>query len=249
MGSREKGLITMLSGLIDFLTDAANWSGPAGIPTRIGEHLTYTVLALGLASVIALPVGLFIGHTGRGAFLAINSGNAARSLPTLGLVTLAVLLLGLGVVPVLIALVALAVPPILTATYAGIRNVDEQTIDAARGMGMRERQVLVSVELPIAMPLILSGLCSAALQVVSTATIAAYVALGGLGRYLIDGLSVRDYSEMLTGAVLVALLALAIDGLFAMLSRLVVSDGLTGRVRGTSPVDSATPTAPASATA
>lgn len=221
----------MLSGLIDFLSDPAHWSGPTGIPTRLLEHLSYTALALAIALLVALPVGMYIGHTGRGAFLAINSGNAARSLPTLGLVTLAVLVLGLGLVPVLIALVALAIPPILTATYAGIQGVDHQTVDAARGMGMRERQVLLQVEMPIALPLVISGICSAALQVVSTATIAAYVALGGLGRYLIDGLAVRDYSEMLGGAVLVGALALVIEGAFVLLARWVVSDGLTGRVR------------------
>jgi len=221
----------MFDQLIDFLSDSAHWSGPAGIPTRLLEHLQYTGLALAIAAAIALPVGLLIGHTGKGAFLAINAANAARSLPTLGLLTLIVLIAGLGITPVLVALVALAIPPILTATYAGIRNVDPEITDAARGMGMRELQVLLRAELPVAMPLVISGLRSATLQIVSTATVAAFVALGGLGRFLIDGLANQDYSEMLAGAMLVALLAIVLDLVFAVLRRYVVSDGLTGRVR------------------
>jgi len=217
--------------LIDFLSDSAHWSGPAGIPTRLLEHLQYTGLSLVVAAAIALPVGLVIGHTGRGAFLAINAANAARSLPTLGLLTLVVLIAGIGITPVLVALVALAIPPILTATYAGIRSVEPEITDAARGMGMKEHQVLLRAELPVAMPLVISGLRSAALQVVATASVAAFVALGGLGRFLIDGLAAFDYSEMLAGAVLVALLAVVLDGVFAVLRRVVVSDGLTGRVR------------------
>lgn len=223
----------MIESLLAFLGDPAHWTGPTGIPTRLLEHIWFTVLAVGLGAAVALPLGFFIGHTGKGAFLVINSGNAFRSLPTLGLVTLAVLLMGLGIVPVLIALVALAVPPILTATYAGIRAVDPQTVDAARGMGMRPRQVLFRVEVPVALPLILSGLGSAALQVISTATVAAYVALGGLGRFLIDGLAVRDYGEMIAGAVLVGLLALVVDGLFAVLTKVLVSRGLRAEDRTT----------------
>jgi osmoprotectant transport system permease protein len=223
--------MNILDQLIEFLSDPAHWSGPAGIPTRLLEHLQYTGLALLVATAIALPVGLIIGHTGKGAFLAINAANAARSLPTLGLLTLVVLIAGIGITPVLVALVALAIPPILTATYAGIRSVEPEITDAARGMGMKEHQVLLKAELPVAMPLVISGLRSATLQVVATATIAAFVALGGLGRFLIDGLAVLDYSEMLAGAVLVALLAIVLDGVFAVLRRLVVSDGLTGRVR------------------
>jgi osmoprotectant transport system permease protein len=221
----------MIDSLHAFLADPAHWSGSRGIPVRVLEHLWYTVLAVGAAALIALPLGFYIGHTGRGAFLVINSGNAFRSLPTLGLVTLVVLVLGLGLLPVLVALVVLAIPPILTATYAGIRAVDHQAVDAARGMGMLPRQVLLGVELPVALPLILSGLGSAALQVVSTATVAAYVALGGLGRFLIDGLAVRDYGEMIAGALLVGALALGIDALFALLNRLLVSRGLRTSAR------------------
>lgn len=211
----------------EYLTDSFNWSGPEGIWARIIEHIWYTFAALGLSAAIALPVGLRIGHTRRWAFLAINLGNAARALPSLGLLMLAVLLTDqIGFLPVLIALVALGIPPILASTYAGLSGVDPDTIDAARGMGMTGREILTKVEIPIAMPLIISGLRGATLQIVSTATIAALVALGGLGRYVVDGLKLRDFPQMFTGALLVALLAIGLDVLFAVLGRVVVSDGL-----------------------
>jgi osmoprotectant transport system permease protein len=211
----------------EYLTDSFNWSGPEGIWARIIEHIWYTFAALGISAAIALPVGLRIGHTRRWAFLAINLGNAARALPSLGLLMLAVLLTDqIGFLPVLIALVALGIPPILASTYAGISGVDPATIEAARGMGMTGREILTKVEIPIAMPLIISGLRGATLQIVSTATIAALVALGGLGRYVVDGLKLRDFPQMFTGALLVALLAILLDVLFAVLGRVVVSDGL-----------------------
>ncbi|WP_433163395.1 ABC transporter permease [Kribbella sp. CA-247076] len=211
----------------EYLTDSFNWSGPEGIWARILQHIWYTFAALGISAAIALPVGLRIGHTRRGAFLAINLGNAARALPSLGLLMLAVLLTDqIGFLPVLIALVALGVPPILASTYAGLSGVDPATIDAARGMGMTGREILTKVEIPIAMPLIISGLRGATLQIVSTATIAALVSLGGLGRYVVDGLKLRDFPQMFTGALLVALLAILLDVLFAVLGRVVVSNGL-----------------------
>jgi osmoprotectant transport system permease protein len=210
-----------------FLSDGFNWSGNEGIWARILQHLWYTFAALGLSVVIALPVGLLIGHTKRGAFLAINLGNAARALPSLGLLMLAVLLTDqIGFLPVLIALVALGVPPILASTYAGLNGVDPATIDAARGMGMTGREILTRVEIPIGLPLIISGVRSATLQIVSTATIAALVSLGGLGRYVVDGLKLRDFPQMFTGALLVALLAIALDALFALIGWLTVSRGL-----------------------
>jgi osmoprotectant transport system permease protein len=210
-----------------YLSDSYNWSGPEGIWARIVQHIWYTFAALGLSALIALPVGLRIGHTRRGAFLAINLGNAARALPSLGLLMLAVLLTNqIGFLPVLIALVALGVPPILASTYAGLSGVDPATIDAARGMGMTGREILTKVEIPIALPLIISGLRSATLQIVSTATIAALVSLGGLGRYVVDGLKLRDFPQMFTGALLVALLAILLDALFAIAGRIAVSDGL-----------------------
>ncbi|MDX2968496.1 ABC transporter permease [Kribbella solani] len=210
-----------------FLTDSYNWSGNEGIWARIVEHLWYTFAALGLSVLIGLPIGLRIGHTRRGAFLAINTGNAARALPSLGLLMLAVLLTNqIGFLPVLIALVALGIPPILASTYAGLSGVDPATIDAARGMGMTGREILTKVEIPIGLPLIISGIRSATLQIVSTATIAALVSLGGLGRYVIDGLKLRDFPQMFTGALLVALMALLLDALFALIGRITVSPGL-----------------------
>lgn len=211
----------------EYLTDSFNWSGNEGIWARIVEHLWYTFAALGLSVVIGLPIGLRIGHTRRGAFLAINLGNAARALPSLGLLMIAVLLTDeIGFLPVLIALVALGIPPILASTYAGLSGVDPATIDAARGMGMTGREILTKVEIPIGLPLIISGIRSATLQIVSTATIAALVSLGGLGRYVVDGLKLRDFPQMFTGALLVALLAIALDALFALIGRLTVSPGL-----------------------
>lgn len=214
-----------------YLLDPANWDwGATGsIPHRLVEHLEFTALGLVIAAVIAIPIGLFIGHTNRGAFLAISIGNAGRSLPTFGLLSLIVTLIGLGQVPLILALVVLAVPPILTTTYAGLRAVDPAAVDAARGMGMRPLQILFRAEVPIALPLILSGVRSAALQVIATATVAAYVGLGGLGRLLVDGLSLNQYDRVFAGAVLVATLAIVIDLIGAVVQRLVVSPGVTGR--------------------
>jgi osmoprotectant transport system permease protein len=213
--------------MLEYLFDSYNWSGPEGITARIVQHIWYTFAALGLSALIALPIGLRIGHTRRGAFLAINIGNAARALPSLGLLMIAVLLTNqIGFLPVLIALVALGIPPILTSTYAGLSGVDPATIDAARGMGMTGREILTKVEIPIALPLIISGLRAATLQIVSTATIAALVSLGGLGRYVVDGLKLRDFPQMFSGALLVALLAILLDLLFALAGRITVSRGL-----------------------
>jgi osmoprotectant transport system permease protein len=218
--------------LIDFFGDSANWSGSYGIPTRLLEHLQFSVVALALAALIALPLGLLIGHTGRGALLVVVTANAARALPTLGLLVLIVLLVGVGSTwPVLIPLVALAVPPILVNTYEGIRGVDDDLRDAAYGMGLRGRQVLLRVLVPVALPLILLGLRIAAIQVVATATVAAYVGLGGLGRYIIDGLATKDFPSTIGGAVLVALLALAVQVGFALLQRAIVSRGVSQRVK------------------
>lgn len=216
---------------LDFLFDGANWSfsDPDAFPHRILEHLGYTGLAMLIAIVIAFPIGLWIGHTGRGAFVAINIGNAGRALPTLGVLMLALSVVGLGLLPVTIALVILAVPPILATTYAGLRAVPGETVDAARGVGMTSLQIVVRVELPIALPIILGGLRNATLQVISTATIAAYVGHGGLGRYLFDGLAVNDYSQVVAGAIVVALLAVVVDLLLAVVQRFLVSPGINGR--------------------
>ncbi len=209
-----------------WLFDPANWTGSGGIPARLVEHLGYVALAMIIALVIALPVGAWVGHTGRGGFLVVGSANALRALPTLGVLILLVAPFGLSIIGPLIALVVLAVPPLLAGTYAGVRNVDPAVVDAARGMGMRGGEVLWRVELPNALPLIIGGVRSAVLQVISTATIAAYVGLGGLGRYIFDGLAQRDFPQMIGGSLLVALLAIVVDLLLVALQKVVVSPGL-----------------------
>jgi osmoprotectant transport system permease protein len=209
-----------------WLFDAANWTGQGGVFQRLLEHLGYTALTMAIAMVLAIPLGAWIGHTGRGGFLVVGLANGLRALPTLGLLVLLVGAIGIGLIGPLIALVILAVPPILAGTYAGVRNVDSAVVDAARGMGMRGRDVLFRVELPNALPLVVGGIRSSTLQVISTATIAAYVALGGLGRFIVDGLAIRDFPEMIAGSILVAALAIAADLLLAALQKTLVSPGL-----------------------
>jgi osmoprotectant transport system permease protein len=204
---------------VDWLTQSSQWSGPDGIPARLIEHIWYSALGVGIAALIALPVGLLIGHTGRGSLFAATLSNFWRALPTLGVVTLVFRLQPLSVWPVIVALVAIAIPPILLNTDVGIRSIDHTVRDAARGMGMTGRQALWRVEVPLAMPLILAGFRSAAGQVVATATIAAFVGLGGLGRFIIDGYSNRDIGQITGGAVVVGVLALAVEGGFALLQR------------------------------
>ncbi|SDS62977.1 ABC transporter permease [Actinoplanes derwentensis] len=215
---------------LSYLLDPAHWDlgASGGIPMLILDHLGYVALALLAGTIIALPVGLYIGHTGKGSFIAINAGNAGRSLPTLGLLMLMVTLLGLGLLPVLIALTVLVIPPILTSSYAGMRNVDQRVVDAARGMGMHPWQVLTRVELPMALPVMMGGFRNAAIQVVATATVAAAVGRSGLGRLLIDGLAVNDYSRVLAGAIVVAALAVLVDLFLALIQRWIVSPGLKG---------------------
>jgi len=225
-----------MTGAFEWLTNGANWSGNSGVLARLLEHLWYTMIALAIAVVIALPIGAAIGHTGRFTGLVSGLANALRALPTLGLLILLALwglhnlkgdiaLLG----PTIAVLVILAVPPILSNTYAGIATVDPAARDAAKGMGMTGRQVLTKVEFPVALPLIMSGIRSAFLQVVATATIAAVISLGGFGRYVLDGLKQQNYAMMVSGAILVAVLAILGDRILALIAHFVVSPGLTGR--------------------
>lgn len=218
--------MSLFTEAAQFLTDPANWTGATGIPQRLLEHAGYSALTMAIALVIAVPLGLWVGHTGRGGGAVVGLAGALRSLPTLGLLTLFTLLMGLGLMPPILALVLLAVPPILSGTYSGIAAVSPSLVDAARAMGMTESQTLFRVEIPVALPVILGGIRNAALQVLATVTIVAYINLGGLGRYLIDGLAVRDYSRMLASVVLVAALALTADALLALIQRLVTSPGL-----------------------
>ena len=208
--------MSFLQQALDYIFTADNWGGSAGLGARIVEHLQYTGIAVAVAAVIAVPIGMAIGHTGRGSFLVVSTVNALRALPTLGVLLLGVLMWGLGLLPPTVALTLLAIPPLLAGTYAGIANVDPKMTDAARSMGMSERKVLTRVEVPNALPLILGGLRTATLQVVATATVAAYASLGGLGRYLIDGIKVRQFYLALVGALLVTALALLLDGLLAL---------------------------------
>jgi osmoprotectant transport system permease protein len=226
-GRRVNALFNQIQSAWQWLSAGANWQGPGGIPTRLLEHLEYSAFALFFAILVALPLGLFVGHSGRGGFIVASLANSLRALPTLGLVVLAaVLSTGDPTVPVLIPVALLAVAPILVNTYEGIRQVDPDLRDAAAGMGMNPWQVLLRAEIPVALPLILLGLRTAAIQVVATATVAAYAGLGGLGRYAIDGLAVSDYPQVVGGAVIVVLLAVVVQLLFVALRRLVLSPGL-----------------------
>jgi len=241
----------MINRILAWLTDGAHWQGDDGILRRAAEHLGYSLTALLIAALIAIPLGLYIGHTGRGRFFVVNAVGAARAIPSLGLLFLAVLWLGpkfsgdiAFLAPAGLVLVVLAIPPILAGAYAGVEGADPDARDAAKGMGMRGTEVLRHVEFPCALPLILSGVRSATLQVIATATIAAVVGLGGLGRFLIDGLAVRDTPRTASGAVLVAVLALIVDMVLALVQRSVVSRGLTGRYGTVQTFDAGTGTEP-----
>ncbi|MFJ3641399.1 ABC transporter permease [Streptomyces sp. NPDC090108] len=209
-----------------FFDDSAHWQGPDGIPTRVLEHIGWSLEALAFAALIALPVGLVTGHLGRGGNAIALVATGARALPSFGLLILMFLWLGFGTLPVMIPLVVLAVPPILVTTYEAVRSLDPSPVDAARGMGMTEPRILFQVEIPVALPLILGGLRTAAIQIVSTATIAAYVSFGGLGRYIMDGLYQSDYEKVVGGAALVAGLALITLAVFWAVSRIAVSPGV-----------------------
>lgn len=208
--------MTFLARALAYLSTADNWFGPTGLATRTLEHLQYTAIALVLSALVAVPLGLFVGHTRRGTVLVVGLVNALRALPTLGVLLLAVLLCGLGLIPPIVALMLLGIPPVLAGTYAGVSAVDHTVVDAARAMGMTERQVLLGVEVPNALPLIVGGLRTATLQIVATATVAAYASLGGLGRYLIDGIKVRQFHIALVGALMVTAIALILDAAWAV---------------------------------
>lgn len=202
-----------------WLADPANWSGPGGIPSRTAQHLGVTVLALVLASAVALPAGVLIGHTRRGAGLVGGLTGAARALPTLGLLTLFGLALGIGLAAPLLALVVLAIPSLLAGAYAGVQAVDAAVPAAAQAVGYTPAQVILRVELPLSLPVMIGGVRAATLQVVSTATLAAYTADLGLGRYLFAGLKSRDYAQMLGGALLVVAVTLLLELLLAACQR------------------------------
>ncbi|TPQ22486.1 ABC transporter permease [Streptomyces sporangiiformans] len=221
--------MNVLNFIESFFTNSAHWRGYDGIPQRVWEHIQYSVAALSIAAAVGLPIGLVTGHTGRGGNALAFVSAAARALPTFGLLVLMFVWLGLGVLPVMVPLVVLAIPPILITTYEAVRTVDPSPVDAARGMGMSEGKILLQVEVPAALQLILSGLRSAAIQIVSTATIAAYVSLGGVGRYIVDGLYQRNYEKVVGGATLTAVLALLVLVVFWAVGRGAVSPGVRRR--------------------
>ncbi len=204
-----------------YLLDASHWGGPGGTGHLLLQHLEYTVAAVLIGAVVAVPLGILVGHTGRGGFLVIGLSNAARAIPSIGLLVLVVLLTGTGFAPTVLVLSVLALPAILTATAAGIAGADPDAVYAARALGMTGGQVVAKVEGPLAVPLVVSGLRSATLQVVATATVAAFAAGGGLGQLLISGQRSRDYSQMLAGAVLIAVLAILLDLLIGAIGLLV----------------------------
>jgi len=218
--------MSLLQATYQWLTDPSHWQGIDGIPTRMGEQIHLSIESVAIGAVIALPVGIVLGHYGRFGNLAINISNVGRAVPSFGILVIAFQVFGLGDVPIIIALTALAVPPMVTNTYVAMREVDPDVKDAARGMGYRELAQVLRVELPLAVPLIMAGVRTSAVQVVATATLAALIAGGGLGRYIVDGLARNDNPRTLAGALLVAALALSTELLLAGLQRVLVPRGI-----------------------
>ena len=211
-----------------WLLSPEQYVGQGGIPQRIGEHLYYTLVAVGIAAAIAIPVGYFIGHTGRGGVWLVGIAGAARALPSFGLMLLLVLLLGVSGrdSAALAALVILGIPPLLAGAYAGVQQIPRSTIDAAKAQGMTPWQVLVSVEIPLSLPLVLGGLRGAVLQVVATATLVAYVGLGGLGYDIIQGIPLRRFDQTIGTALVIVVVALVLDAVLAGASRLATPRGV-----------------------
>lgn len=220
--------MSLIAAALAWLSDPDHWIGRASIPLRILQHLEVTAGVVALAALIALPLGVAIGHTGRFRLLITAISGAARAIPTLGVLTLAGLWLGIGLGAPFLALLVLAVPPMLSATCAGVESADRRAVDAARAIGLTGWQSVLQVELPAATRLVLGGLRSTTLQVVATATLAAYTADAGLGRYLYIGLKTRDYGQMIAGAILVVALALVLDAAWALIARLLETKGPFG---------------------
>jgi osmoprotectant transport system permease protein len=225
--------VNLVEATLAWLGDPANWAGAAGIPNRLLEHAVLSGAALAIAAAIAVPIGIYVGHTGRGVVLAANAANIGRALPSLAVIAIVLPITaaidnqaGFRVYPTLIAMVVLAIPPILVNTQTGVREVDRDLVEAGRAMGMRPRQVIRGLELPLAAPAIVTGLRSAAVQVIATATLGAIFGGGGLGRYLVEGIAQRNVGMTFAGVVLVAALALVAEGAFAAAARLIRSPGL-----------------------
>jgi osmoprotectant transport system permease protein len=218
--------VTTIAGVVLWFADAAHWSGSDGIPRRLIEHVQLSAESVAIGALIALPIGIALGHYGRFGDLAINISNVGRAVPSFAILVIAFQVFGLGDFPIVLSLTALAVPPMLTNSYVALREVDPDVKDAARGMGYRELTQVLRVELPLAVPLLMAGVRTSAVQVVATATLAALIAGGGFGRYIIDGLAQQDYTKLFAGAVLVALLALATEVSLSGLQRVLVPRGI-----------------------
>jgi len=228
--------------VIAWFTSPEQWSGNNAIPLRLWEHVSLSAASLAAGVAVALPLGLYIGHTGKGARTVIAVANIGRAVPSLGwlgiVYPISVALLargGLGFWPTFVALVALSVPPIVTNTYAGLREVDPDLREAGRGMGMRESELLRRVEIPIALPVILAGVRASAVTVVATATLSSLVGGGTLGAYVVQGLFINDLPRVVGGAIMVAALALLTEWGFGALQRASVSKGLRGRAASQPP--------------
>lgn len=218
--------MAFLGDVFAWFTTAAHWQGDRGIVHRLAEHLSMSAAATITAFVIALPIGLVLGHTGRGGLVAVNVSNVGRAIPSFALLVFGAQLFGIGAKPAYLALVALAIPPIVTNSYTGVRQVDRDMVEAARGMGMGEARILGRVELPVAMPLVMAGVRTAGVQVVATAGLAAIVAWGGLGRYIVDGLAQGDKVQLFCGALLVAVLSMLTEVCLGLVQRMLTPAGL-----------------------
>ncbi|MFE2168832.1 ABC transporter permease [Streptomyces sp. NPDC059447] len=210
-----------------WLADGANWAGESGVWNRLAEHVYVSGVALGIACLLALPVGLWLGHLGKGGALAVNLSNVGRAVPVFAVLALFMVspLRNAGYLPTIAALVLFAVPPLLTNAYVGMREVDRSVVEAARGMGMSGVQLFFRVELPLARRLVMTGLRSGAVQVVATATIAAMVGQGGLGRIITAGFNTYNTAQVVAGALLVAALALLVEGALVAAERLLPRTG------------------------
>lgn len=218
--------MNFLLDVVRWFLNPAHWQGPNGVPVRLEEHVLMSLAATAVAAAIALPVGLTLGHYGVGGGLAINISNIGRALPSFAILVVAVQVFGIGVKPAFLALVALAIPPMVTNSFVAMRDIDPELRDAARGLGFRERRILLGVELPNATPVVMAGVRTAGVQVVATATLAALVGWGGLGRYIVDGLATRDFVQVFAGAILVAALSAVAEISLAFLQRQLTPVGL-----------------------
>jgi osmoprotectant transport system permease protein len=218
--------MTTIALVLRWFADPAHWTGADGIPQRLIEHIQLSAESVAIGALIALPIGVALGHYGRFGNLAINVSNVGRAIPSFGILVIAFQIFGLGDFPIVLSLTALAIPPMVTNSYVALREVDPDVKDAARGMGYRELTQVLRVEVPLAVPLLMAGVRTSAVQVVATATLAALISGGGFGRYIIDGLAQQDFTKLFAGAVLVALLAVATELSLAGLQEVLVPRGI-----------------------